>query len=70
MAGPWLSVEQAHHQAASPPDEEYDESEPSLDEIEARMISLHAQLLALVDSLDAWKSLVDLHKSGSKYKSK
>ena len=55
-------------QAASPPDEAYEESEPGLEELHARMARFRLELVAMINQLDSYNSLVELHMNSSKYR--
>ena len=54
--------------AASPPDEAYEESEPGLKELHAQMACFHSELVVMINQLDSYNSLVELHMNSSKYR--
>ena len=55
-------------QVGSPPDEAYEESEPGLEELHARMAHFWSELVAMINQLDSYNSLVELHMNSSKYR--
>ena len=57
-------------QAASPPEDEYEEPEPSLDHIREQALILRAELLAMVCELEDWDCLVEHHMNSRKHKTK
>jgi hypothetical protein len=54
--------------SGSAADEEFDGSEPSLDEIAEQIPVLHEKLLSMVCTLEFWGTLVDKYKKSKKYK--
>ena len=62
------STDHIHDQAASPPDEAYEESKPGLEELHARMARFRSELVAMINQLDSYNSLVELHMNSSKYR--
>ena len=62
------SADHIRDQAASPPDEAYKESEPGLEELHVQMARFRLELVVMINQLDSYNSLVELHMNSSKYR--
>ena len=64
------SAEPVPNQTTSLQDEEYEDCEPSLNNIRARALILRPELLTMVRELEEWDDLVERRMNSRKHKGK